>query len=374
MTESEAFRAGARNLLVGCARLAPGQRLLIATEDTDPAFYEPELGPAIAAEAEALGLSVTMIELPFSPITAEVPSNLAAQMAAAEATLFLARLGDQMRFSQALAAHNPVVCYALDREMLASDFGRADHAGLVALKSCIDTAFARARNIRVTCPLGTDFAGPGARFPDTMGDVSIRRFPMSVFTPVPAGGFAGHVVQEGFLVGTGASYYVPYAIALDGPIRLHFRDTQLLHIEGAPGDVAAAQAHYRHVAQVTGAARDHFHSWHAGMHPGCDWKVPAATGFERWSGGAFGNPRVLHFHTCGTVAPGEISLNMLDATVTLDDVAVWDAGVLHPERIAGGPDILERFPDLAALFKAPAQGVGAGSNGRLVGRIEEQTP
>ena len=370
MAATEDFGAGVRNLLLGCAGLRAGQRLLIATEDTDPVFYEPELGPAIAAVARELGLTVAMIELPFNPLEARVPASLSEAMAGADATLFLARIGDQMRFSPALAAHNPVVCYALDREMLASGFGRAAHAGLVALKSCLDRALSGARSIRVTCPLGTEFEGPGAAFPVGGGDVSIRRFPLSVFTPVPARGFAGRVVQEGFLVGTGASYYAPYAIALDAPITLHFDGTRLLRIDGAAQDVAAAEAHYDHVSRVTGAVRDHVHSWHAGMHPGCDWRFPAAEGFERWSGGAFGNPRVLHFHTCGTEAPGEISLNILDATVALDGVPVWEAGVLHPGRVAGGADIMARHPDLAALFAAPAQGVGAGSSGRFVGRVE----
>lgn len=369
MAPGDDFDAGVRNLLMGCAGLGAGQRLLIATEDTDPVFYEPELGPAIAAAARGLGLDVAMIELPFHPLEARVPAQLSTAMAQADATLFLARLGDQMRFSPALAAHNPVVCYALDRAMLASGFGRATHAGLVELKSCLDRALAAARRIRVTCPLGTDFAGPGAVFPAGGGDVSIRRFPLSVFTPVPCAGFSGRVVQEGFLVGTGASYYAPYAIALEAPVSIHFEGTRLVRIEGGARDVAAAEAHYSHVARLTGAARDHMHSWHAGMHPGCDWQTHAAAGFERWSGGAFGNPRVLHLHTCGTEAPGEISLNILDATVALDEVPVWEAGVLHPARVAGGEAILARFPDLAALFAAPAQGVGAGAGGRLEGRL-----
>ena len=107
------------------------------------------------------------------------------------------------------------------------------------------------------------------------------------------------------------------------------------------------------------------HSWHAGIHPGCAYTTPAQSSFERWSGSAFGNPRLLHFHTCGHYAPGEISLNVLDPTIRVDGVAIWDAGVLRADLLPGGTEILEQYPCIKAVFDDPARHVGQGANGRL---------
>ena len=107
------------------------------------------------------------------------------------------------------------------------------------------------------------------------------------------------------------------------------------------------------------------HSWHAGSHPGCAFADPAGANLERWSGAAFGNPRLMHLHTCGAEPPGEMSLNVLDPTITLDGVALWEAGRLHPDRVPGGAEILSAHPDLAALYAAPAQACGARAQGLM---------
>ena len=69
-------------------------------------------------------------------------------------------------------------------------------------------------------------------------------------------------------------------------------------------------------------------------------------------------PRLLHVHTCGAYAPGEICWNLLDPTITLDGVALWSDGRLHPDRIPGGAAVLDGCPELAALFAQPATAVG----------------
>ena len=49
---------------------------------------------------------------------------------------------------------------------------------------------------------------------------------------------------------------------------------------------------------------------------------------------------------------------MLDPTIYLDGVAVWDKGRLYANRIAGGAEILSRHPKLAALFANPEYKIG----------------
>ena len=119
------------------------------------------------------------------------------------------------------------------------------------------------------------------------------------------------------------------------------------------------------MAETFGIDPHVMHSWHPGIHPGCAYHAPARDNLERWAGAAFGNPRLLHFHTCGDYAPGEISLNVLDPTVTVDGVAVWDEGAFRPELVPGGAEILARYPCVRAAFEAPVREVGLGPSGRL---------
>jgi hypothetical protein len=130
-------------------------------------------------------------------------------------------------------------------------------------------------------------------------------------------------------------------------------------------DAQAAQAHYARVAAMLNLDAGFIHSWHAGIHPGCGYPREAAEDPARWGCGAFGNPRVLHFHSCGAEPPGEISLNVIDPTIALDGVPVWQDGRLHPERVAGGAQVLATYPCLAAAFAAPARSVGLSASGRL---------
>lgn len=360
---------GARNMLVNCAGLAPGRRLLLLCEEAT-GYYGAGLGDAVLRAAGRLGILAERREVGFAPEVADPGADLAQAMRQADRVLFLARLGDQIRFRPMVAPVNPVVSYAIDAPMLASGFGRAHHGAFLALKDCLDRALSGARRIRVTCPLGTDFDGPGAAFPAQNGDVTITRFPLSVFTPVPAAGFRGVIAQAGFLTGTGSHYYAPYSLGLRGVLRVAFDGNRITGFHGDRTDVAAARAHYDHVAGLLGIAADHLHSWHAGIHPGCAYTRQAGENLERWSGAAFGNPRILHFHSCGAYAPGEISLNVVDPTIRLDGVAVWDEGRLCPERVAGGAEILARFPCAAALFAAPSREVGLAPSGRLSARVE----
>ena len=360
---------GAENLLVNCGGLRAGDRLLVLCEAPENDYYDQNISQAVLKEAEALGILAEAEVVPFEPLGSPVSSELTKRMKAADRVLFLSRTGDQIRFDAAMAGIRPIMSYALDVDMLGSGFGRANYGGFVALKDAVNGMLGGASTIRITCPLGTDFEGPGAAYPSAGAvDVQVDRFPMSVFAPVPAQGFSGVLMQEGFLVGTGSKFYAPYACALNEPLAVHFEGGRLIRFEGNAEDVACAQKHYEHVGEMFDLEPMTMHSWHAGIHPGCAYDRPAAANFERWSGGAFGNPRLLHFHTCGHYAPGEVSLNVLDPTILVDGAAVWESGVFRPELVPGGAEILDQHACIRAVFEAPAQAVGQGPTGRLAGR------
>ncbi len=359
------IRAGAHNLLVTCGGLRPGDRLLIIQEDPSFGYFDPHLGEAIETCALEMGVNVQKEFAPITSVAGGRTSDMLRKMETADRTLFLSRRGDQIRFNPDAANARPIVSYALDADMLASGFGWASHVGFVELKFAIDAMFSTAREIHVTCPLGTDFCGIAAIDPEGPIDVSVERFPMSVFAPISAKQFSGSVVQDGFLVGTGSRYYEPYACPLIDPVTIAFEDGAMTDFAGQQSDVDAARAHFQRVGDTFGLDPFVVHSWHAGIHPGCSYRMPAGANLQRWSGSAFSNPRLLHFHTCGAYAPGEISLNVLDPTIMVDGVAVWDKGVLSPEKVPGGADILVRHPCMQMVFQAPSREVGQNRDERL---------
>jgi hypothetical protein len=351
--------AGARNLLLHCAEAERGESLLIVFEPEALGIYGAGLVETLSDAALELGLTVATREVAFSKTVQDLPPDLSEVLVAADHAVFFARIGDQLRFRAMPKGARPVVSYALDTAMLGSGFGTADYRAFKALKHAIDRMLAGASEIRVTCPLGTDFSGAAKLRPDAEpADTSVLRFPMSVFTPLASRDFSGRVAIARFLVGTGSNYYEPYGLPLNDVIFAEIGDGFIKGFSGAADEVERTKAHYAHVGGLFGIDPYAIHSWHAGIHPGCAYTMPAEANYERWSCGAFGNPRILHFHTCGDYAPGEICWNIVDATILVDGVALWDDGVFRPDRIDSGIEIMRRYPDVAQMFRSPRREIG----------------
>lgn len=353
------FKQGALNLLAGCADAKPGESLAIIEEDPQEGYYGEGLAGALAAVAAEFGLVVSRHPVPFLPDADTLPPDLATVVAGHDHALFLARLGDQLRFKAMPASAHPIVSYALDQAAFASGFGTASYSAFVALKQAVNACLSNAREIRVTCPLGTEFSGapprPAAEQP---ADVLIKRFPMSVFAPVLAQGFTGRVAVAHLICGTGSRYYTPFGYPVREPLFVTVEAGRIARWEGSDREVQRVGAHYDAIGARYGIDPGFVHSWHAGIHPGCRYPGSAHQNYERWSGSAFGNPRLLHFHTCGAYAPGEICWNIVDPTIEVDGRRIWDHGRISLEAIPGAAGIVAEFPEIAALFASPEQQIG----------------
>lgn len=349
---------GARNLLVNCAKARAGDRLLIAWESPDYGYFDDTAVACVRQAAAQLGVLVRDIEVGFNPDRPHLTSDLLEAFAAADIVLFLARLGDQLRFSDMPQGKKIIVSFALNRHLFGSGFANGHHDAFMQLKAAVNTVLAKAEHVRLTCPAGTDVSGKPAMDLSAGGDTSIMRFPMSVFTPVPAHSFSGRVALGGFLTGTGSRYYDGYTLEFGGQVFAHMQNGRLTGFAGEAGDVAHANAQYDRVAALFGIDRNYVHSWHAGIHPGCGYPWDMRENYERWGGAAFGNPRILHFHTCGAYAPGEVSWNVFDPTIKVDGVTYWDRGVFRADRLPDGAEILARYPCAAALFAHPDPQIG----------------
>jgi len=350
--------AGAMTLLRDCVGGEAGQSLLIVSEPEGSGFYDDAAPKVTAAAGRFIGMRVYQTQSECFLATAEDRTLLLELLRGFDHIVFFSRVGDQIRFTADKDMPSSTMCYTLDLEALNSAFGTACYHGMCAIKQVIEDALLAAQHIRVSCPRGTDYEGYPQWPTGRENDVRIKRFPMLVPRPIPAEGFRGKVALDRFLVGTGSQFYQPYHLPISHTVFAHIQDNRILDFTGPDAEVERVRQHYAHVSQLYDIDPMFVHSWHAGIHPGCHFQTKAEADILRWSGTAFGNPRILHFHTCGNYAPGEISWNILDPSISLDDVAIWDDGLLHPERLPGIEPVLECHPHLLKLYQNPHRNVG----------------
>jgi hypothetical protein len=362
MKNTTALTDGARNLLLNCAGLKAGMRVAFVAEDPALGWYDSEAPSAVAAEARNLGAQVVTIPVgdPADGLTSEAEKLIADQ----DMVIFFTRIGDQDRFEERPTDQTVVMSYARTAPVLASAFGRLDHRAMMAFKAGVDDVFAAARQIEISCPLGTHLTAQLSPIASgEAGEVTVRRFPLGVPRPVSAQAFEGRVVLTRYLTPTGSRAYLPAAIALpapeaEPPLTAHISAGRIQSYQGPAAAVSTVEEHYAHVAGLFGIDARAIHSWHAGLHPGCGYNKSIDDDPDLWSNNVFNSPVFAHFHTCGGYAPGEISWMVAHPTITVDGQALWNSGRLEPEAFSSLTNILTEWPDLADALKAPYPNVG----------------
>ena len=64
----------------------------------------------------------------------------------------------------------------------------------------------------------------------------------------------------------------------------------------------------------------------------------------------FGQPKYLHFHTCGNYAPGEICWMIPNHTVLIDDKPLWKEGELMLDGFEHTKGLMEKHGTLKNVF------------------------
>lgn len=350
---------GVHNLLVNCAKLQPHEKLLIICEDPDLGWYDAAAPKAVAEFAVKLGVTATFFAVgePGNDVDPAVDDAIAAH----DCTIYFARIGDQDRFGELPPGKRSVMVYARTIEALASAYGSTSYMAFKAFKNAIDEIMLAAQSIEITCPLGTRFSGTSSeKIRREKTDVSVLRFPLGVPLPLEATQFSGQVALAHFLTPTGSKTYLPASIALENTTLAEVKNGRISGYSGDADQIEQIEHHYNMVADQFDIDRDAVHSWHAGIHPGVSYAASATDDPDRWSNTVFTSPRFLHFHTCGNYAPAEICWMVLDPTISIDGVNLWEDGQLQPARFAESKAVLEQWPELHALINNPAQAVGLG--------------
>ena len=350
------LKLGAKNLVTGCFSDVFGKTVLIVAEDPTLGWYDAAAPASVETALEEMGAKV-------KTLIVGAPKNrifkfVQAAIDSVDEVIFFARIGDQGRFKFQYDSPHSVMSYALNAEMLAGGYGTLNHSSMVALKDAIDDVTLTADNIRVTCPLGTDFMGSPGNSLLEGSEVVVSRYPMGVPKPVLAEGFSGVVKLTHFLTPTGSKVYKPAYLQLSDVVTVLVDGTRMVDMVGPTDLVRNFRLHYEQVATKFGLKAFNVDSWHAGIHPLMKYDSLASSNPVRWSQSVFASPRILHFHTCGIGPPGEICWMIVDPTITIDGVNLWENGRLRPERFQQTRQVLELDSDLAMAFLSPADAIG----------------
>jgi hypothetical protein len=345
------------NLLMNCAGLTPESSLLIVHENRELGWYDAALVEVILTAANRIGIETQTLEV-------GAPGNqrndkLLAAMQLCDCTLFLSRIGDQDRFATPTPGKKIVMCYVRNVDMLVSDFAATSYQAMVEMKLALDKLFGQAQHIEISCPLGTHCdIGPKAEQTPGEHDVTLQRFPMGVVSPIEASRLSGRVALSDYLTPTGSCVYEPASLALAEPVFAVVEAGRIMEFEGAPQVIAQVEQHYRMVAELYDIDASFIHSWHVGMHPGLSYDQSAADNPDRWSNTIFNHPRILHFHTCGEYAPGEICWILKDPTIVLDGDPIWEHGVPRLDKFEATRNCLHKWPELEALYAQKPGAIG----------------
>lgn len=349
---------GAENLLLNCAGLRSGDSVLVVHEDPGLGWYDAAVVESIAEVARAVGIELQTLEVgaPQNQRDARVIDAMAVH----NCTLFLSRIGDQDRFAEPEPGKTIVMCYVRGEDMLASAFAGVSYDATQAIKQTLDVLLSRARRIQIQCALGTDCSlEQEPRELAELSDVTVRRFPLGVVTPMKASAISGRVALMDYLTPTGSNVYQPANVKLRQSVFAVIESGRITGFEGDADTVARVEQHYRHVARQFGIDAEVVHSWHVGLHPGLNYLQSADADPDRWSNTVFNHPRILHFHTCGAYAPGEICWMVKDPSVLLDGKPLWHRGVLQVNDFAETRDCLQQWPELAQLYAREAGSIEA---------------
>ena len=338
------------NLLNNCAELDKNDSLLIISEDPKFGWYDKEISVAVYNYAKnQLGLNTELL------IVGEPKNNSKSTLEKIidnyDCAIFFARIGDQERFETPSSNTKRIMSYVRNINSLCSSFSSTNYIEMRKFKDVINKIIFEADNIEISCPLGTKLKGTiNKENIDKNEDTSVLRFPVVVPAPILAKNFSGEVVLTGYLTSTGSKVYEPMSLKIDSPVIANILNGRIANLNGEEKVVKKIEKHYEDVSKTFNIEHDIVHSWHAGMNPGIHYSSSIEENPDRWSNTIFPSPKYLHFHTCGNYAPGEICWMISNHNIKIDNVAIWENGVLKVDSFDETIQHIQSSADLRNLY------------------------
>ncbi|MBF6569711.1 MAG: hypothetical protein IVW54_12645 [Candidatus Binataceae bacterium] len=340
-----AIRAGARNLLADYMKIKPGVELLIVNETS----IERHTVEVLEHEARSLGARVLTMWCDRIPGPEVLPGSLVKAFEAAETTLFNHPVGGMLRLLPIGGTGLKCFSFANTDAILGSPFCRVPYATSAEILRTVQQRLNSARKWRVTCPAGTDLTGeltPEELAPssNSYGGFTLLTFPLGIHKPFSTFAASGRLAIR-WLTPAGIHEFDPAGIRLDSPVVADLDRGKLTGFSGDNAQISKLKGYLDMIGRKVDKDPYIVNSWHAGINPLAFSPCRDVDSLERWMFLAHANPRMVHFHAVGEVQPGEMSVPLLDPTISMDGEVIWDRGRLV---------FLEREDIKAALSALPA--------------------
>jgi hypothetical protein len=328
---ADSWMPGIDNLLINCAEVKTGANVLFINE---PAmFIERPAIEAIEERTRQLDGRVTSLWTGRAAGPESIAEDIIRQIEAADITIFNHTMGAMLRLRPIPGNGIRVLNYATTRSLLESEYARASHklwaeASMMAIKE-----INQVRRWHITCDLGTEVEGivpeSEAAGISGMNAFAIRTFPIGTHRPTSSMQARGRLAVRWF---TSASLhdFGSQGIKLADPIMLEFADGKIRGFTGNQKLIDRTVDYLEEVGNKTRKEGLMINSWHAGINPQTYSPWTDDDSLEAWMNVAHNSPHILHFHAVGEAIPGELSVPIIDPTVSMDDKVMWKGGRFLP--------------------------------------------
>jgi hypothetical protein len=320
-------QAGADNLLINCAQITRGTRVLFVNESNRAAVSRQTVG-YLEDRARALGAGVTSIWTGPAAGPEFIADEIISAITDADISIFNHTLGAMLRIRPVPGGGTGVLNYATTDDLLASEWAQVPYALWQQVVKSVAGEFGRAHRWHITCPHGTDISGEVPESerltPAASTGFSLHTFPIGTHRPTSAAAASGRLAIR-WLVSS-QNHDVGEGLYLDDFIVGKVKNGRFTGFDGPSAEVSRAVNYLTGIGRRYGRDPYIVNSWHGGINPQAFSPRRDVEDLSYWQMLVHNNPRSLHFHVVGDEVPGELSIPVIDSRVVVDDEVYWDNG------------------------------------------------
>lgn len=323
------LESGARNLLLQCADVKTGERLLLIGEKGLHPFFDYRLCDVVAEVARSLRIETTVHLAVPGTDASEFPESVSNAMQNADVTIFFSRLGDQVRFIDSAGPGRKIMTYTLTLDHLESKFSTFDFQLMKQIHDTLLEEVKASKTYLIESDNGTSLKANVSQISGSsqvvVSEFSLELFPVMIFPPLNFSNLNGQLVMEHFLLSSSTRTYEDSELHLDSPVTAVIEDSRMVDFKGNNQLIDKLKMQLIRAAAITGGDPYRLNSWHTGINPYTFYDSDPFSNLERWGTVAYGSPRYTHIHASGK-DPGDISIQLFDASITFDDKRFWEQG------------------------------------------------
>lgn len=325
----EDIEAGARNLLLNCAEVEAGDSILLVGEQSESAYFDPQLCDDIARVARGLGVDTRVILAEPVADASQFPRSINDAMLSVDKTIFFSRLGDQVRFMETPGNSKKIMCYTLTRKHLGSTFASVSFITMKKIHDLLTKKIIGSKRYRIESSDGTRLDSEIIHDPQSakpaVTEFSLELFPVMIFPPVNFSNLNGQILLRDFLLSSSTREYSDSVLILNSPVMARIENSRFVDFEGDTREIEKIKHQFERAAKITGGDAYALNSWHTGINPHTFFDGDPYADLELWGTVTYGSPRYTHIHAAGN-DPGDISIQLFDAGISFDDELFWDKG------------------------------------------------